>query len=119
MSYAQNTNPNKPEDKLLLEKKSEYRSDQNSRKVFSNNFFDKIKPIVKSLKNNPKFKKLETKDQSTWTEETIKIVADLHDYNVVDKISKTPKVKNAKTVAIQTKITAEKLLITDPSLSLK
>lgn len=37
----------------------------NEKKVFRNNFFEKIKPIVKSLKNNLKFKKPIMVNQST------------------------------------------------------
>jgi hypothetical protein len=40
--------------------------------VFSNNFFEKIKPIVKSLKDSAKVKKKEYKDQATSMEKSPK-----------------------------------------------
>lgn len=47
---------------------NEYNS-SGEKRVFSNNFFEKIKPIVKSLKDSAKSRKKEMKDQGTSTEE--------------------------------------------------
>jgi hypothetical protein len=50
---------------------NEYNS-SGEKKVFSNNFFEKIKPIVKSLKDSAKVKKKEYKDQATSMEKSPK-----------------------------------------------
>ena len=54
--------------KSVIDRKSKTSSNEynsnGGRKVFSNNFFEKIKPIVRSLKNITKNKK-ETKDRAT------------------------------------------------------
>lgn len=53
--HLQSINANKIKDGNLS-KNSEYDSDGNTRKVFSNNFFEKIKPIMKTLKSSKKYK---------------------------------------------------------------
>lgn len=76
----------------------------NNRKVISNNFFEKIKPIVKSLKNNPKFanKKPDTKDETTSTDNVINIQSEMDEFKVVTALNQSQKITNLKTKATQT-----------------
>lgn len=52
--------------------------------VIKNNFFEKIKPIVKSLKNNPKFKKPLMKDEATSMDCNMTILTDFDKYESLD-----------------------------------
>ena len=63
---------------------NEYNSSADKKKYSSTSIFEKIKPIMKSWKNNFKSKKTETKEKSTSMDCDMTITTDFNKYDSLD-----------------------------------
>ena len=88
--------------KTALHKMYDYNG--NNKKVISNNFFDNIKPLMKSWKNRPKLNKVKTKDVGTSMENQMNIQTHLDEIKLINNFSKTPKSFNLKNKETQTNV---------------
>jgi hypothetical protein len=77
---------------------NEYNTSDHKQKTIKDNFFEKMKPLMRSWKNNSKFKKTEHKDQSTSMDGNMTILPDFDKYQNLSPSIPTELVRKFKLI---------------------